>query len=222
MSPDTDLKPVMTFLAKLTKNNDRTWFEAHRQDYETARLLFMSFVQELIDGLNRFEDMRGVTPKDCVMRIYRDVRFSKDKSPYKTGMSASLGPGGRKSYGFQYYIHLEPGGRSMVAGGLHEPEPAQLNAFRANISRDARDFKAKVGAKAFRQYFGDVSGERLKTAPQGYDRAHAEIELLRLKEVVAVHKLADDVVVAPGLGAHVVKACAAMKPFLDYLRVATG
>jgi uncharacterized protein (TIGR02453 family) len=222
MSPDTDLKPVMTFLGKLAKHNDRTWFEAHRPEYEEARLSFLSFVQELIDGLNRFEDMRGVTPKDCVMRIYRDVRFSKDKSPYKTGLGASIGPGGRKSYGFQYYLHLEPGGHSMVAGGLHEPEAAQLNAFRATIGRDARPFKAIVGAKTFRQYFGEVSGERLKTAPQGYDRTHPEIDLLQLKEVVAVHKLADDVVVAPGLSAHVIKVCAAMKPFLEYLREATG
>ncbi len=98
MRPDADLKPVMAFLSKLARNNNRPWFEAHRPDYEQARLLFMSFVQELIEGLERFEDMRGVTPKDCVMRIYRDVRFSKDKSPYKTGMGASIGPGGRKAY----------------------------------------------------------------------------------------------------------------------------
>ncbi len=222
MSPNADLKPVMAFLSKLARNNDRTWFEAHRPDYDEARLLFMSFVQELIDGLDRFEDMRGVTPKDCVMRIYRDVRFSKDKSPYKTGMGASIGPGGRKAYGFQFYLHLEPGGNSMVAGGMHEPEPAQLNAFRAAISRDARPFKSIVGARTFRQYFGEVSGDRLKTAPQGYDRSHPEIELLRLKEVVAIHKLPDDVVVAPGLSTHVVNVCAAMKPFLDYLREVAG
>lgn len=222
MSPDTNLEPVMSFLGKLAKNNNRPWFEDHRADYEETRLLFLSFVQELIDGLNHLEDMRGITPKDCVMRIYRDVRFSKDKSPYKTGMSASVGPGGRKSYGFEYYVHLEPGGHSMVAGGLHEPEPAQLNAFRASIGRDARPFKSIIAARAFRQYFGDVSGEKLKTAPQGYDREHPEIELLRLKEVVAVHKLADDVVTASGLSAHVVKVCAAMKPFLDHLRAVTG
>ncbi len=110
----------------------------------------------------------------------------------------------------------------MVAGGLHEPEPAQLNAFRAAISRDARPFKSIVAARAFRQYFGEVSGDKLKTAPQGYDRSHPEIELLRLKEVVAMHKLPDDVVVAPGLSAHVVKVCAAMKPFLEYLKGAAA
>ena len=222
MSPDPDFKPVMSFLSKLAKNNDRTWFEAHRPEYEDGRLVFMSFVQEVIDGLQRVEDMRGVTPKDCVMRIYRDVRFSKDKSPYKTGMGASVGPGGKTAFRFHYYVHLEPGGESMVAGGLHDPEAAQMHAFRVAISREPREFKAIIGAKAFRQYFGEVSGEKLKTAPQGYDREHPEIELLRLKEVVAMHKLPDDVVLAPGLSAHVVKVCAAMKPFLDYLRDVAG
>jgi uncharacterized protein (TIGR02453 family) len=137
-------------------------------------------------------------------------------------MGASIGPGGRKAFRFHYYVHLEPGGASMVAGGLHEPEPAQINAFRSAISREPREFKAIVGAMAFRQYFGEVDGERLKTAPQGYDRSHPEIGLLRLKSVTAVHKLPDATVTAPGLGAHILKVCAAMKPFLDYLRRVAG
>ena len=218
MSADTDLKPIMGFLAQLASNNNRPWFEAHRPDYERARLLFESFVQELILGIGLFEDMGGVTAKDCIMRIYRDVRFSKDKSPYKTGMGASIGPGGKKAYRFHYYLHLQPGGESMVAGGLHEPEPAQVNAFRAAISRDARPFKSIIADKGFRQYFGDVHGERLKTAPRGYDASDPEIELLRLKEVVAMHRLPDEAVLAPRLEVHVLKVCAAMKPFLDYLR----
>jgi len=222
MKADGDLKPVMTFLGKLAKNNNRPWFEAHRDEYERARVLFEAFVQELIVGVGRFDDMQGVTPKNSIMRIYRDVRFSKDKSPYKTGMGASLGAGGRTGYRFHYYLHLQPGGDSMVAGGLHMPEPKQLNAFRAAIDRDARRFKSIVAARAFRQAFGELDGERLKTAPQGYERTHPEIELLRLKEVVAVHRFPDERVVAPDLSAQVVKVCAAMKPFLDYLRDVAG
>lgn len=218
MNPGTDLKPIMTFLAQLARNNNRPWFETHRPDYERARSLFESLVVELILGIGRFEDMGGVTPKDSVMRIHRDVRFSKDKSPYKTGMGASIGPGGKKGYRFHYYLHLQPGGESMVAGGLHEPEPAQISAFRAAISRDARAFKSIIAARGFRQCFGEVYGVRLKTAPRGYDASHPEIELLRLKEVVAMHRLPDEAVLAPGLEAHIVKVCAAMKPFLEYLR----
>jgi uncharacterized protein (TIGR02453 family) len=217
MSTDLNLKPVLKFLDGVANNNNRPWFQAHRAEYERARELFEDFVEELILGLGSIEDMHGVTAKDCVMRIYRDIRFSKDKSPYKTGFGASVGPGGRKSYRFHYYLHLQPHDQSMIAGGLHEPESAQLNGFRAAISRDARKFKALVGERSFKRYFGNVEGERLKTAPQGYDRDHPEIDLLRLKEVVAVHRLTDEDVLAPRFPAHAIRVCTAMKPFLDYL-----
>jgi uncharacterized protein (TIGR02453 family) len=222
MSPNSDLKPVLGFLGELAKNNNRPWFEEHRPAYEQAKGLFEDFVDELILGLGAIEDMRGVTAKDCVMRIFRDIRFSKDKSPYKTGMGASIGPGGRKSYRFQYYLHLEPHNASMIAGGLHEPESAQINKFRAAISRNPRKFKAIVADKSFKRSFGEVGGERLKTVPQGYDRGHPEIELLRLKEVVAVHQLSDKDVLAPDFAKHVIKACTAMKPLLDYLGSVVG
>jgi uncharacterized protein (TIGR02453 family) len=222
MSPSSDLKPVLTFLNSLQKNNNRPWFEQNRPGYENARALWEGFVDELILGLGAIENMKGVTAKDCVMRIYRDVRFSKDKSPYKTGMGASIGPGGKKAYHFQYYLHLEPHDRSMVAGGMYDPETAQLNKFRAAISRDARKFKSIVGEKSFKHYYGELGGDKLKTAPQGYDREHPEIELLRLKQVVAAHHLTDEMVVSPGFAAHVVKACTAIKPFLDYLSSVVG
>ena len=217
MSTDLDLRPVLKFLDGVARNNNRPWFQAHRPEYERARGLFEDFVEELILGLGAIEDMHAVTAKDCVMRIYRDIRFSRDKSPYKTGFGASVGPGGRKSYRFHYYVHIQPHDQSIIAGGLHEPESAQLNRFRTAISRDARKFKAVVGGKSFRRYFGEVEGERLKTSPQGYARDHAEIELLRLKEVVAVHPLSDEDVLAPGFAGHALKVCTAMKPFLDYL-----
>ena len=222
MSSSPDLKPVLGFLRELARNNNRPWFEAHRPAYEQARGLFEDFVGELIAALGAIEDMRGVTAKDCVMRIFRDIRFSKDKTPYKTSMAASIGPGGKKAYRFQYYLHIEPGDASMVAGGLHEPESAQINGFRAAVSRNPRRFKAIVAESSFGRYFGEIGGEKLKTVPQGYDRAHPEIELLRLKEVVAVHHLTDADVQSPGITKHVVKACTAMKPLLDYLGSVVG
>jgi uncharacterized protein (TIGR02453 family) len=222
MSPSPDLKPVLTFLTSLQKNNNRPWFEKNRAAYENAKGLWEDFVDELILGLSAIQDMKGVRAKDCVMRIYRDIRFSKNKSPYKNGMGASIGPGGKKTYRFHYYLHLEPHNASMVAGGLHEPDSGQINKFRAAIHKDARRFKAIVGSRPFRQHFGEVGGDRLKTAPQGYNREHPEIELLRLKQVVAVHKVPDEDVLSPGFAAHVVRACTAMKPFLDYLGSVTG
>jgi uncharacterized protein (TIGR02453 family) len=216
-----DLKRTLSFLNALARNNNRPWFEQNRPAYEAARSAFEALVDELIIRLGDLEDMRGVTARDCIMRIYRDIRFSKDKSPYKTWMSASIGPGGRKSYRFHFYLHLQPRDQSMLAGGLHEPESAQLARFRAAIDRDPRKFKSLVGSRSFKRYFGEVRGERLKTAPQGYDRDHPEIDLLRLKGATAVHSLTDAQVLAPGFPSHAVKVCTAMKPFLDYLSSVT-
>ncbi len=105
----------------------------------------------------------------------------------------------------------------MVAGGLHAPDSAQIIKFREAIDRDARPFKKVVNNNAFKKYFGGVEGEKLKTVPKGYDRDHPEIDLLRLKEVVALHRLTDDMLLSPNLSAHVMDAFTAMKPFLDYL-----
>jgi uncharacterized protein (TIGR02453 family) len=152
-----------------------------------------------------------------VMRIYRDVRFSRDKSPYKTGMGAAIGPGGKMSARFKYYLHVQPRDASMVAGGMHMPESAQINKFRGSIARDARPFKRIIADPAFRRFFGEPEGDKLKTAPAGYDRDHPDIELLRLKEVVAVQHLSDEDVLSSKFRQRTVQAFMAMKPFLDYL-----
>lgn len=217
MDHSSDLGPVLEFLKGLQRNNNKAWFEQHRAAYEDARSRFEAFVSEIIDGLTKVEDMSGVTAKDCVMRIYRDVRFSRDKSPYKIAMGASIGPGGRHSQFLKYFLHIQPHDESMIAGGLHMPEPAQINAFRAAVAHDARPFRTVINEAAFKRVFGSVEGERLKTFPQGYDRDHPEIELLRLKEVVAIHHYPDEDVATPKFRQQIVQACKAMKPFLDYL-----
>lgn len=217
MSDPNDLAPVLTFLAGLQKNNNKAWFEKHRADYEDAKARFEALVDDLIAKLGYVEDLSGVTAKESVMRIYRDVRFSKDKSPYKTGMGAAIGPGGKRSARLKYYLHIQPKDASMIAGGMHMPEPAQINKFRAAIGRDARSFKAITNDPAFKRFFGSLQGEKLKTSPQGFDRGHPDIELLRLKEVVAVQHLSDEEILSPKFGQRAVQAFKAMKPFLDYL-----
>jgi uncharacterized protein (TIGR02453 family) len=218
MPTATDLQPTFRFLAQLRKHNDREWFEAHRADYEDAKNRFEILVDQLIAGLSPVEDMAGLQAKDCVMRIFRDVRFSKDKSPYKTNMAAEIRPGGRKSMHMGgYHLSLAPGGDSIIAGGLYMPEPAQLNRLRDAIASDAAPLKAISKNKDFKRYFGELEGEKVKTVPQGYDREHPEIELLRFKQLLAVHRMADEVVLGPRFVAHAVKVCTAMKPFNDYL-----
>ena len=212
-----DLKPVFDFLSSLKEHNNKPWFEEHRTDYELARERFESFVDGLILEYGSIEDFGGITAKDCVMRIYRDTRFSKDKSPYKTSMGATLAPGGKKSTSLGY--HLQPRNESLIAGGLYMPSPEQLARFRMAIDQDAAPFKAILKDKEFKKDFGSLEGEKVRTVPQGYPREHPEIELLRFKQVVAVHHLSDETVLSPTFGTHMIKIFKAMKPFLDYLNM---
>jgi len=212
-----DLKPTFVFLNNLKQHNNKAWFDANRADYEVAKAGFENLVDQLIGEYGKTEDLGGITAKDCVMRIYRDVRFSKDKSPYKTNMSASITPGGKKSSSLGYHLHLQPQGESLIAGGLYMPTPEQLAKFRMAIDRDADTFKTIINAKGFKSYFGALEGEKVKSTPQGYARDHSEIELLRFKQVVVAHRLSDEMVLSPQFSAHAIKTFTAMKPFLDYL-----
>jgi uncharacterized protein (TIGR02453 family) len=212
-----NLAPVLDFLSELEKNNARPWFEDHRDGYLIAKDLFEDLVNEVIAEYRPVENLGGLSAKDCVMRIFRDMRFSKDKLPYRTSMAASIAAGGRKSGRIPYYLHLEPHNRSMIAGGLYMPEPEQITRFREAVSRRPESFKAIIDDPVFKQYFGSLDGDRLKTAPKGFAPDHPEIQLLRLKNVVAAHALTDEAVLADGLTTHIVKGFTALKPLLDYL-----
>ena len=216
---DIDLKPVLDFLRALKEHNNKAWFEEHRPAYEVARTQFENFVDQLIGQYGEVEDLGGITAKDCIMRIYRDTRFSKDKSPYKISMSATIAPGGKKSTRLGYHLHMQPNDETLIAGGLYMPTPEQLARFRLAIDQDAASFKDILEDKEFIKYFGRLDGEKVKTAPQGYTRDHPEIELLRFKQVVVVHHVSDETALSPTFGAHTIKVFRAMKPFLDYLNM---
>ncbi|XGV99102.1 MAG: DUF2461 domain-containing protein [Leptolyngbya sp. BL-A-14] len=213
----TNLQPVLDFLVQLEDNNDRGWFEQHRATYENARAQFEQLVDHVIANLRAIEDLGPITAKDCVMRIYRDVRFSKDKSPYRTHFAASIAAGGRKSPRMPYYLHLAPHNQSFLAGGLYMPTSAQLTRFRETIDHNAKPFKAILNHKTFKQLFGELSGEKLKTAPQGYTRDHPDIELLRFKQVIATHPLTDEAVLANNFPDRIMETFTGLKPLLDYL-----
>lgn len=212
-----NLKPTLEFLSKLKKNNNRVWFQENRAAFDQTQEAFSIFVDTLIHDLGRVDDLAGLSAKDCIFRIYRDVRFSKDKSPYKTNMGAEIGGGGRKSGRLGYYVHIAPHDQSMIAGGLYMPSGEQIAKFRQAIARDAKKFKKIINDKDFKKYFSTLEGEKLKTAPQGFARDHPEIELLKLKQVVVYHRLSDEQVLASNAAARAVTVFKAMKPFLDYL-----
>jgi uncharacterized protein (TIGR02453 family) len=212
-----DLEPVVAFLRDLARNNNKAWFEENRPRYVEARARFEDLVAYLVHGIDAFHRMGMLAPKDYIYRINRDVRFSHDKSPYKTNFAAYIAPGGRKATALGYYLHIAPGNQSMLAGGMYMPEGKQLANFRKAIAIKPGPFKKIITAPAFKKAFGSVAGEKLVTAPQGYDRAHPEIELLRLKQVLVSRTYTDNQVIGGDLQRDALATFKTMKPFLDYL-----
>lgn len=217
MASSSALEPVLTFLDDLGENNNKAWFDRNRPRYEQARALFEELVQEFIFSMSKVHDLGSLSARDCVFRINRDIRFSKDKSPYKTNFAAEIAPGGKNSATLGYYVHFAPHDASIIAGGVYMPSSGQLAKFREAIAKDAAPFKRITKDRDFRKYFGAVEGEKLSTAPQGFSRDHPEIELLRLKQVLVVHHFSDKQVIARTFPAEAVRVMKAMTPFNDYL-----
>jgi len=210
-------KSTLDFLKKLKKNNNREWFNSNKQLYEDARYDFEKFAGELIDVITKFDkSLLGLDPKDCMFRIYRDVRFSKDKSPYKTNMGAVLYEGGRKSPKAGYYFHLSPG-ECFYAGGLYMPQPDQLTALRRAVYTKFGGFEKILKNKEFKKYFGDIEGEKLKTTPKGFPKEHASSEYLKLKSYIAYSEVDDEKVLSKSILDYSSKVFKSMKPFIDFL-----
>jgi uncharacterized protein (TIGR02453 family) len=213
LQPDT-----IRFIEQLAKNNNKPWFDAHRDEYATAKVDFEDFVTDLMDKLVPIEpSLREQKAKDAIFRIFRDVRFSKDKTPYKGHFGVYLSRGGRKYPGAGYYLHIEPGGKSFIGGGLWMPEPSLLKAVRQEIDYNLEEFKEVIGDKKFRKLFFKIEGERLKTLPQGYAAENPAIEYLRMKSFTAGHSLKDAELTSKGFAKKAVDVFTTMKPFVDFL-----
>jgi uncharacterized protein (TIGR02453 family) len=166
-------KSTLDFLSKLKKNNSREWFEKNRSKYEIARENMEVFITALLNKMVKFEPGLGeMEARKCMFRINRDIRFSHDKSPYKSNFGASMNPGGKKSGGPGYYLHLEPG-RSFLAGGIYMPEAPVLAAIRQEIDYDLKGFNAILSKPNFKKAFGGISEEgSLVRPPKGYDESN--------------------------------------------------
>lgn len=209
---------TLKFLKNLSKNNSKEWFDAQKPAYQDAKADFESIVQQLIDGLSRQDaEVADLQVKDCVFRIYKDVRFSKDKTPYKTNMGAAFSPGGRKSPRPGYYFHLEPGGKSFAGGGLWMPDVPVLKKSRQEIDYNFAEFQQLISNKDFIKYFGKIEGEALKTVPQGYQPDNPAIAYLKLKSFTVWHSFSDDECTQPALVREILKVFAVMQPFVKFL-----
>jgi uncharacterized protein (TIGR02453 family) len=188
-------KTTLQFLQTLNKNNDKSWFDANRKKYEAAKLDFNSIVAALIKGIANFDAPIGTLEvKNCVFRINRDVRFSKDKSPYKTNMGASFNQGGKKIQKAGYYFHVEPGNKSFLAGGIYMPEANDLQKIRQEIDYNFADFKKIIDNKKFTATYKALSTEDgmvLARPPKGYAPDNAAIAFLKHKSFIATMPVKD-------------------------------
>lgn len=209
---------TFTFLKILKKNNNKEWFDKNKDKYLAAKDNVSDVVESILTELVKFEKkFAGLTPKDCIFRIYRDVRFAKDKIPYKTNMGASINVGGKKAQNAGYYLHIEPGG-SFLAGGVWMPPGDQLKKIRQEIDYNGKNLKKILAEKNFKKYFGSLSPEyKLKTTPKGYDKDHPDIELLRFNSFIVWHKYSDAQVGKKTFTKEIAKGARIMKPFLDFL-----
>lgn len=208
---------VISFLKDLRANNSREWFQENKKRYQQAKKDFEAFITEVLGVLGEHENLTGLRPKDVVFRIFRDIRFSPDKTPYKVNMSASISKGGRKSSYHPFYIHLEPEGRSFIGGGSWAPSSEQLAKMRQEIDYNADELKGIVETPAFKKAFGALGGEKLKTSPRDYPADHPEIELLRHKQFVVSTEIPANLLQRDALLDFILEHYLLMQPFLKFL-----
>ncbi len=214
---------TIKFLKDLKKNNNKPWFDANRKQYEAAKADTALFVQAVIDGLGKKDtSIAHLTAKDCMFRINRDVRFSKDKSPYKTNMGSFMSAGGKKSNFAGYYFHLEPGG-CFAGGGLYMPMPPDLAKVRQEIDYNLADFKKIISSKKFKAVYNDLDRDAeylLSRVPKGYEPFNPAADYLKLKSFVATYKVPDALLTSKILVKDVVAGFETLQPLIEFLNAA--
>jgi len=218
------METTLHFLKKLKINNNREWFDSNKTEYLASKEIFEEFVSELIKGINKFDKKVSLDlkPKDCTFRIYKDVRFSKDKTPYKNNMSASINPGGKKSNIPGYYFHLEPDA-CFLAGGVYMPMPDVLNAIRQEIDYNPLPLINILKSASFKKEFNGLDEEdKLKNPPKGFNKDHAHSEILKNRHFIVSQKFENKVILKKDGLSKTLDSFKAMYPFLDYLRKAIG
>lgn len=214
ISPST-----LQFLKDLEKNNNREWFNENKNHYLEAKEDVELFIENLIQEIAQFdEEILKIDPKKAVFRIYRDIRFSKDKTPYKTHFGASLGMGkGSKISG--YYIHIEPG-KSFLAGGVYNPESAVLKQIRNEIRANGDDLLKIIEQKDFRNNFRGLSVEhKLQRVPAGFEKNHPMAEYLKLKSFTVSHPISNEALFDPNAAKNFAEILKTIKPLNDFLEL---
>lgn len=211
---------TLKFIRDVERNNNKAWFDTNRSKYEDAKNDFENFVQRIIDVFGKKDaDIAPLLAKQTTFRINRDVRFSKDKSPYKNNMGSYMAKGGKKSIYAGYYIHCQPG-KSFVGGGLWMPQPVELNKIRQEIDYNLEDFKAIVESKKFRNTYGGLSRDKeytLTRVPKGFENDNPAAEYLKFKSYVALTPVTDADLTTPGAEKKIIRAFEVLQPMVQFV-----
>ncbi len=205
-------KNIFDFLKKLEKNNDRDWFNDHKKEFKTIETEVKSFYNVIFEKLNKHDDVDKVK----VFRIYRDVRFSKNKAPYKTHFGGSFNRTKPYLRG-GYYFHIQPNNESFLATGFWEPSKEDLLRIRKEFEMDDEEIRSIINNKSFKSVWGDFVGEELKTAPRGFDKEHKAMDLIRKKQFIFTKKFTDKEVMSEDLLENIDNAFKAIRPYFDYM-----
>ncbi len=212
-------KSTLKFLKDLEANNNKNWFEIHRKEYEAAKADFVAFNTALIANMEKADpSLSGLDPKKTIFRINRDIRFSKDKSPYKSNMGSTLSKGAKNMSTAGYYFHLQPGNRSFAAAGAYMPDGPLLQAIRQEIDYNFPAFKKMINSAAFKKQFGGLDEfDKLKTLPKGYTSENPAINILRNKSFIVTRNFRDTEVLSPDFLEEVTACFKAAYPLNQFL-----
>ncbi len=210
---------TLKFLKNLKENNDKSWMDAHREDFLAAKENFAEVIDKVIKQFGKKEEgIETLTAKDCVFRQNRDIRFSKNKSPYKSNMGAYLNKDGKKSPLGGYYFHCEPGNKSFVGGGLWMPEAPVLKKVRQEVDYCWDEFNKILHDKKFAVQFGDLDSEdTLSREPKGYEKDNPAIKYLKLKSFVAMKPLTDEELKSTDLVKNISSAFETIQPLIRFI-----
>ncbi len=212
------LQFTLDFLTDLAKHNKKEWMDDNKKRYNEAKGYVIDLVAEVIEKSSAFDkSLAGLEPKKTLFRINRDIRFSKNKDPYKTNFGAAIVDGGRRSGNPGYYLHLQPG-NNFIGGGLYQPEPQTLQKVRQEIDYNGPKIHKIIDDKNFKKIYPEPhSGDKLKTAPKGYPKDHPDLELLQLKHYVFMTNISDKEVTSNKMVDLTVNAYKTLFPFNQFL-----
>jgi uncharacterized protein (TIGR02453 family) len=211
---------TLQFLKDLEINNNKAWFDANRNRYIDAKADFENLITKVIEQFGKSDtEIAWLKAKDCIFRINRDIRFSKDKTPYKNHMGASLNKAGKQSHFADYYFHCEPGGKSLIGGGLWIPEANHLKKVRQEIDYCWDEFQQIIRSKPFITTFDDLEKKSysLSREPKGYDKNNPAIDYLKLKSIMAFKVLSDDDLMNKNLVKNITSAFKSLQPLVRFI-----